>query len=151
MSDLVSDFNSLARLSHISDKIPNDWVFTVRHVPVEPEADLIMLVNPTTLESHCEGPIDLSKLDSRDVSAVISHCLLKAFVTGMGSGDQQQKIAPWTLKTTDAKLAREVQEVMVVMGVKEDRREIGVADDKVKKLVDGQWEDLLGTIQRSMA
>ncbi|KAF5372687.1 hypothetical protein D9615_009874 [Tricholomella constricta] len=151
MSDLVSAFNSLPRSPQTVDKISNDWVFTIRHVPVSPEADLIMLVNPISLESHCEGPIDLSKLTPHDVNAVVADCLLKAFVSGMGSDDKQRKVAPWTWKTTEGKLAQEVGVVLKMMNVREELGNVGVVDIEVKKIVDTQWDDLLGTIQRSMA
>ncbi|KAG5638427.1 hypothetical protein H0H81_012758 [Sphagnurus paluster] len=151
MTDPIAAFNSLPRNSHTSDKYPNDWVFTVRHVPISPEADLIMLVNPITLESHCEGPVDLLKLSPHDYNGVIAHCLLRAFVSGMGSEAKERMVAPWTWKTTEAKLARELGHLFKAMNVREELADVRVADAGVKEIVDGQWEDLLGTIQRSMA
>jgi len=151
MSDPVSAFNSLPRHIQTSDSVPNHWVFTVRHVPVHPEAELIMVVNPTSLESHCEGPVDLSKLIPRDYNGVVVQCLLGAFVSGMGSGERQRMVAPWTWKTTEEKLAREVSALLRELGVREELAEVGVVDGEVKRIVDAQWEDLLGTIRRSMA
>ncbi|KAF8055438.1 hypothetical protein FPV67DRAFT_1541730 [Lyophyllum atratum] len=151
MSDLVSSFNALPRHAQTADKVPNDWVFTVRHVPVSPEADLIMLVNPASLDSHCEGPVDLSKLNAHEYNGVVAHCLLRAFISGMGSDEEQRKVAPWTWKTTDEKLAKEVGDLLKMMGVRDELAGVGIVDEEVKKVVDAQWEDLLGTIQRSMA
>ncbi|KAG6906942.1 putative NRPS-like protein biosynthetic cluster [Tephrocybe rancida] len=151
MSDITSAFNALPRQQLIDGNIANEWVFTVRHVPVSPEADLIMLVNPTSLESHCEGPIDLSKLSGQEYTGVVAHCIMNAFVSGLGSNETRRKVAPWTWKTTDEKLAREVGELLKAMNITKDIQVVGVVEEKTKKIVDAQWEDLLGTIQRSMA
>ncbi|KAG6839622.1 hypothetical protein C0991_000855 [Blastosporella zonata] len=151
MSDLVTAFKSLPRQQFIDGNIANDWVFTIRHVPVSPEADLIMLVNPASLESHCEGPIDLSKLSGMEYTRVIVYCILNAFVSGMGSGEAQRKVAPWTWKTTDEKLAQEVSGLLKAMDIDKEIQVIGFVDEQTEKIVDAQWDDLLGTIQRSMA
>ncbi|KAG6831971.1 hypothetical protein H0H87_003306 [Tephrocybe sp. NHM501043] len=151
MAELVAAFSALFRQETIEGNIPNDWVFTVRHVPITPEADLIMLVNPTSLESHCEGPVDLSKVSGKQYTGTIVHCILNAFVSGMGSEDPNRKVAPWTWKTTDEKLARDISEYFAALNLKQEIQVVGLVDEKVKKIVDAQWEDLLGTIQRSVA
>ncbi|GLB38122.1 hypothetical protein LshimejAT787_0411730 [Lyophyllum shimeji] len=151
MSDPVSAFNSLPRHARTFEDVPNDWIFTVRHVPVYPEADLIMLVNPTSRESRCEGPVELSKLMPRDYYGVIAQCLLSAFVSGLGTGEDRKKVAPWTWKTTEEKMAREVSGVLKALGVREELVDVGVADEEVKKVAEAQWRDVLGTLQRSVA
>jgi hypothetical protein len=151
MSDDVKTFNKLPRTKlATSTVVANDWIFTIRHVDIEPEADLLMLVNPGSRFSHCEGPVHLDKLNYRDKGGVVAHLLLKAFNSAMGDPDAP-KLAPWTWATNDAELAKEVEVALRILGVLDELCTVGIADTGAKKVADEQWHDLISTIKKSVA
>ncbi|RDB20576.1 hypothetical protein Hypma_012150 [Hypsizygus marmoreus] len=160
MSDLITKFNALPRHPQVPNtQVPNAWVFTIRHVPIPPAADLVMVVNPHTHEAHCEGPFDLTSygtVNDEEYCAVVAHALVRLFAEGMGRGNEtatsQVSGAPWSWGTTDETLARGVERVLKAIGIREELLEVGVipAEGEVRSVVDGLWEDLFGTIKRSV-
>lgn len=150
MSNDVQTFNTLPRTKlAASGLVTNDWIFTIRHVDIEPEADLLMLVNPGSRFSHCEGPVHLEQLSYKDKGGTVAYLLLKAFNSAMGNPDAP-KLAPWKWVTNDLELAKAVEEALQVLGVLDELCVVGIADSRAKKVADEQWQDLIATIKRSV-
>ncbi|KAF9464026.1 hypothetical protein BDZ94DRAFT_533392 [Collybia nuda] len=150
MSNDVQMFNTLPRTKLTTSKlVKNDWIFTIRHVDIDPEADLLMLVNPGSRFSHCEGPVHLENLSYEDKGGVVANLLIRAFNSAMGDPDAP-KLAPWTWMTNDLTLAKAVEVALKALGVVGDLCAVELADLDARKVADEQWKDLICTIKRSV-
>lgn len=132
-----------------SGLVPNTWIFTIRHVPLNPPGDLIMIVNPAARFIHCEGPVQLASLSPKEKATVITPLLLKAFNNGLGVEDGP-RVSPWKWSSNDSDIAREVGLALKELGVKEELCVVSDATEKDKRVADEVWQDLFRTLTSSM-
>ncbi|KAI4258125.1 MAG: hypothetical protein L6R42_005287, partial [Xanthoria sp. 1 TBL-2021] len=158
--DLTSNFNTLPRPARTpSDRVPNHWNISIRHVALSPPGDLVFFVQPNSYYVHSERPIQTVEgqmpghvLNPKSLVTLqtIARLIMKAFVEGMGADSGVATSAPWTWTTNEPNFARRIIKVMTDMGVRQDLMSMVVADAEELAICDEQWNELSDIMTRSI-
>ncbi|KAK1980131.1 hypothetical protein LZ30DRAFT_595392 [Colletotrichum cereale] len=124
MAHTVRSFNALPRPKTTPTGLPNHWVFGIRHVPIAPEEDIVVVAHPLSRYILSKGPARILSLPSAsDKAKVLVPLLLDAFVTGHGSGGAPHRdpepFAPWKWGVDDPELAAATVAELRHLGVKD--------------------------------
>ncbi|KAI4131242.1 MAG: hypothetical protein LQ338_001336 [Usnochroma carphineum] len=158
--DLMANFNALPRPPRTpSGLVPNRWNISIRHVALSPPGDLVFLIQPDSHYVHTEGPIQIAegqapghKLNPKSLVTLqtIARLIMKAFVSGMGTGSAVATSAPYSWSTNEPKFARRIIKVMTDMGVREDLMDMKVAEEAELKICDEGWDRLKESMTQLM-
>jgi MYND finger len=158
MDSIVAAFNQLPRPKQIpSGPVPNHWYFTIRHVPLDPPADIVQIIHPQSRFQHSGGPTQINSLSSlRERVNVIIPLLLEEFIKGLDRDPlgnptpNSNGLAPWTWSTKDAELARALEARMKQLGVKKELCVIKASTQEDEDIANESWSHLVGQMMGMM-
>lgn len=152
----MRSFNRLARPRTTPRGLPNHWVFGIRHVPLEPPGDVVVVVHPRSrfLLEGGSGQILSSSNDQEKAQAVLP-LLLEAFIKGGQSplGRQPtdpQPFAPWTWTTEDPELAKALEECLSQHGVVNELCRVGTCSEDEKDILEEAWSEVYRSVTNLM-
>ncbi|KAL9028990.1 MAG: hypothetical protein Q9196_002719 [Gyalolechia fulgens] len=151
--DLIANFNALPRPARSpSERVPNHWNISIRHVSILPPGDLVFIVQPDSEYVHIEGPIQTAEgqspghiLNPKSLVTLqtIARLIMKSFVGSMGEPNGViPASAPYTWSTNEPNFARRIIKVMEDMGVREDLMTMDVANADELAICDRAWAGL---------
>ena len=149
MEAIISRFNSMPRNERSpSGMVANHWHFSIRHVPLEPPADLLFLINPASHFVHTEGPLPSATPGQNDEARAVAQAflLVKAFASGLGGSapDGRTKEAlsvgrPWSWSTRTEAEAKEMETALKTLGVTGELLHVEVASQEINTEADEDW------------
>ncbi|KAK1992388.1 hypothetical protein LX36DRAFT_588524 [Colletotrichum falcatum] len=142
MEQTVRSFNALSRPRTTPTGLPNHWVFGVRHVPIRPEGDLVVVVHPLSSYLLSSGPAQILSLTSAsDKAKALVPLLLDAFLKGNGSSGALSQtsepfFAPWSWEVDDPDLVSAIASELKKHGVKNALCSIGACSAQDRAILD---------------
>lgn len=150
MDTIISRFNSLPRKElSPSGIVKNHWHFSIRRVPLEPEGDVLFIVNPESHFVHTEGQIPPPQPgESEEARAVaLAFLLVKAFASGLGGstpgGTTEESLSigrPWSWNTSTEEEARKMQAALSTLGINEECKHVGTASEEENRTANEDWQ-----------
>ncbi|KAK2058405.1 hypothetical protein LY76DRAFT_593311 [Colletotrichum caudatum] len=149
MEHTVRSFKALSRKRTTPTGLPNHWVFGVRHVPIKPEGDLVIVVHPLSRYLLSAGPAQILSLPSASEKAkALVPLLLNAFLNGNGSSGalshtSEPFFAPWSWGVDDPELAAEIARELKQVGVEGALGNVEACSAEDKAILDESCHSLL--------
>ncbi|KAK1595345.1 uncharacterized protein LY79DRAFT_547449 [Colletotrichum navitas] len=149
MENTVRSFNALSRERTTPSGLPNLWAFGVRHVPIEPEGDLVVVVHPPSRYLLSAGPAQILSLPSAPAKAkALVPLLLDAFLSGNSSSGalshtSEPFFAPWSWYIDDPKLVPAIERELRLLGVEGALCRVKECSAKAKAILEECWLTLL--------
>ncbi|KAF4635192.1 hypothetical protein G7Y89_g2901 [Cudoniella acicularis] len=158
MEAIVQKFNNLPRVNKApSSLVNNDWHFSIRHVPLDPPGDLLIIVNPGSHFVCSQGPKQILSLPSNAAKAdIIVSMLLEAFISGVDKGPDGKPLpdippfAPWTWSTKDTALIPEIEARLTALGVRPELRTVRPRTHEENEISDERWAGLAKALMDSL-
>ncbi|KAL9622519.1 MAG: hypothetical protein Q9160_003195 [Pyrenula sp. 1 TL-2023] len=161
MDAIISRFNSLPRKElSPSGLVKNHWHFSIRHVPLEPQGDVLFIVNPESHFVHTEGRIPPPQPgESEEARAVaIAFLLVKAFASGLGGsapgGTTEDSLSigrPWSWNTLTGEDARKMEAALSTLGINGDSTDVGTASEAENRTANEDWESFFSRLSDMFA
>ncbi|KAK2014790.1 hypothetical protein LZ32DRAFT_690259 [Colletotrichum eremochloae] len=159
MEHTVRSFNALSRPRSTPTGLPNHWVFGVRHVPINPEGDLVVAVHPLIRYALTAGPAQILSLSSASEKAkALVPLLLDAFLDGNRSNVAHPRVggpfhAPWSWNVDDPELTAAIMGELKRLGIKNALCSIEGCSAGEKEILDETWlaflKDLTDVMQNA--
>ncbi|KAJ0342079.1 hypothetical protein COL922a_001468 [Colletotrichum nupharicola] len=145
MEDLVRSFNALHRPRTTPTGLPNHWVFTVNHVPLQPPGDVVFAVHPQSRFVLQSGPGQIKSLSTAAEKAEAAiPLLLSTFIKGSESPggrqpDDPMPFAPWTWSIDEPQLSAAVEAGLKKHGVTQELCKLGTSTAEEQEILKDSW------------
>ncbi|KAK2050621.1 hypothetical protein LZ31DRAFT_547905 [Colletotrichum somersetense] len=148
MEHTVRSFKSLSRKRTTPTGLPNHWVFGLRHVPIDPEGDLVVVVHPLSRYLLSAGPAQILSLPgASDKAKALVPLLLDAFLKGNSSSGalstSETFFAPWSWEVDDPELASAISQELKQLGIEGVLGHVEACSAGDRAILDESWHALL--------
>jgi len=151
VQQLLIQFNKLPRPEICANKRDrNHWTISIRHVPLQPESDVLFLVLNNGTFVHACGPARLLHLTNAIERAdYVLPMLLKSFTSSFDTG--MPPMAPWSWSIRESMLAQSLELAFQSLGLRKELQKIQVATDEENFASDREWARFRKTLLEIVA